>query len=259
MSAWAFLHCKSMANPQKENGFVSIANELLEKICSAPISGSEFRILLFTIRKTYGYGKKLDWISLSQYAAGTGLPRPNVSKVLKLLVVKRLLYKEENRYGINKNYSQWLVVKRLPPVVKRLRQVVVKRLHTKENLQKKDTATEVAPTKMKKNRMGSYREDSSADSHEEVVDFDTGETVKAKPRAGVLPIYKDLVEWSEKRRGFKFISVVKQYKAFKEAKTFGLGPADLKNRWLDLEADKFYAEKGFDWTTVVYSFNKKQK
>lgn len=114
-------------------------------------------------------------------------------------------------------------------------------------------------TTMKKNRMGSYREDAPQDSYDESIDLDTGEAVKPKERAGVLPAYKELVDWSQTRRGFKFLSIPKQYKAFKEAKTFGLMPADLKKRWLELEEDKFYAEKGFDWPTVVYSFNRKQK
>lgn len=117
----------------------------------------------------------------------------------------------------------------------------------------------VAAQSMKKNRMGSYREDASEDSFEEVIDADTGQMVKGKERSGVLPAYKELVEWSQKRRGFNFVSILKQYKAFKEAKTFGLNPPDLKKRWLEMEEDKFYAEKGFDWTSVVYSFNRKNK
>ncbi len=112
---------------------------------------------------------------------------------------------------------------------------------------------------MKKNRMGSYREDASGDSYEEAIDIDTGEPVRSKPKEKVLPIYQELMEWAEKRRGRKFMpgTEKKQYKAFKSARTFGLNPSQLKQRWMDMEGDKFWADKGFDWMTVVYSFNKK--
>lgn len=250
-----------MANPQTENGFVSIATELFERICSVPINGSEFRVMLFTIRKTYGFKKKFDWISLTQYQVGTGLPRSNIVKTLSSLVVKRLLSKEENRYGVNKNYTEWLVVKRLPPVVKRLpfassQTTTHKRNYTKEI----NTVAKATPT-MKKNKFGSYREDAPSDSGEDVVDLDTGEIVEEEKKKNVAPIYKELIRWAEERRRAKFMTgtMTKQFKAFKEARAFNLNPADLKKRWLDMEVEQFWQDKGFDWTTVVYSFNKKPK
>lgn len=128
-----------MASPQKENGYTAIANELLEKIVCAPVNGSEMRIFLFVIRKTYGFNKKEDRISLSQFSIACGMKRANVCETLKSLVVKRLLLKTKYGYKPNKNYDEWVVVKRLPPVVKSItgssqkhNKVVVKRLHTKE-------------------------------------------------------------------------------------------------------------------------------
>ncbi len=104
-----------MASPQLENGYTKIANELLEKIAALPISGSEFRVLLYVMRKTYGWGKKSDMISLSQFARGTGLPRRNVIRAIQSLVVKRPLIKDGSTYKLNKKWHQWLVVKRPPP------------------------------------------------------------------------------------------------------------------------------------------------
>lgn len=107
-----------MASPQKENGFTSIANEILEHLSQPGINGSEYRVLIFLLRKTYGFHKKTDKISLSQFQKGTGMKRANVVETIKSLVVKRLLLKEKNLYSFNKNWEQWVVVKRLPPVVK---------------------------------------------------------------------------------------------------------------------------------------------
>lgn len=106
-----------MASPQKENGYTTIANELLEAICRHKFpenSGSHIRILLFILRKTYGYGKKTDAISLTQIERGTGLARSTVCRALQWLVAHLLLVAGEETkkgvvYGINKDYDQWLV------------------------------------------------------------------------------------------------------------------------------------------------------
>ena len=74
-----------MASPQKENGYTPIANELLEAICRFPFSGSQLRIVLFLMRKTYGWSKKWDNISCSQFAIGTGLNPRTVKRELKKL------------------------------------------------------------------------------------------------------------------------------------------------------------------------------
>lgn len=47
-----------MANPQKENGFTPIANELLEAISGASLNGTQLRILLLLWRNSYGFHKK---------------------------------------------------------------------------------------------------------------------------------------------------------------------------------------------------------
>lgn len=55
-----------MASPQTEDGYTAIANEIMEALIAAELSGQEFRIALLVIRKTYGFKKKEDAISLSQ-------------------------------------------------------------------------------------------------------------------------------------------------------------------------------------------------
>ena len=98
-----------MASPQKENGYTAIANELLEQILKAPLNSSDFRIFLTIIRKTYGYNKKEDHISLTQFEKYTGLSRPTVVKSLKRLVNWCLLVKSENKYKVQKDWEKWVV------------------------------------------------------------------------------------------------------------------------------------------------------
>lgn len=74
-----------MANPQIENGYTRIANELLEATAKFPFNGSQLRMILFLWRKTYGFQKKEDAISLSQWELGTGLNRRTIQREIRAL------------------------------------------------------------------------------------------------------------------------------------------------------------------------------
>lgn len=105
-----------MASPQTENGFTRIANEILEHLTFPGINGSEYRIAIFVIRKTYGFGKKKDRISLTQFQKGTYMNRPQAVRTIKSLVSKRILLKEKGVYVFNKNWEEWVVFKRIPSI-----------------------------------------------------------------------------------------------------------------------------------------------
>lgn len=97
-----------MANPQKEQGYVPIANSLLEAILRFPLSDSAHRVFLAIIRKTYGYQKKTDRIPASQITALTGLPNRAVQKCLALLKEKNLITRDERGMtGIVKDFDAW--------------------------------------------------------------------------------------------------------------------------------------------------------
>jgi len=99
-----------MANPQKEQGFTPIAHAILEHLGNVELLGSEFRVILCVLRKTYGYGKKEDVISLTQFEKFTGLSRPTVVKTLKNLVTRNILVKSPLlAYKFNKDWDSWVV------------------------------------------------------------------------------------------------------------------------------------------------------
>lgn len=101
-----------MSSPKIEDGYTRIANELLEAIIRFNFSKREMKIMLVTIRKTYGYQKKRDIISLSQFSNLTGIDKANVQKTLNALASKKVLLKQPTpkgqNVGINKNYGEWL-------------------------------------------------------------------------------------------------------------------------------------------------------
>lgn len=106
-----------MVNPQKENGYTAIANEILDELVKAGLLGAEYAICLFIMRKTYGFQKKLDRISLTQFEEFTNLSRPTVVHTLKNLVLRNIVVKTPLlEYGINKYHDKWVV--KTPKLVK---------------------------------------------------------------------------------------------------------------------------------------------
>ena len=103
-----------MACPQKENGYTSIANELLEQIYRRRFSASQIKILLLVIRFTYGFNRKTATLSNTFIAAGTGMHEITVSKEVGTLLRDNVLklYKKPSFHnsrviGINKDYESW--------------------------------------------------------------------------------------------------------------------------------------------------------
>lgn len=103
-----------MANPQTEDGFTKIANELLDALCSFRIAGEARLVFDSIMRKTYGFHQKEDHIANSQIVILTGMSRQSVSRALKVLIEKRLVIKTDDKnpkghkLKINKNFEEWI-------------------------------------------------------------------------------------------------------------------------------------------------------
>lgn len=103
-----------MANPQLEDGFVRLANELTEALYRTKFNGTQFRILLAVIRCTYGFNKKEHEMSDNFIAEATGINIRQVKRELKKLINNKVLivtnegsYTEPRKIMINKYYNQW--------------------------------------------------------------------------------------------------------------------------------------------------------
>lgn len=103
-----------MASPQKEDGHIDIANEIVDKLCSYRLSGQEWQVLWVVLRKTWGWNKKHDRIALSQFEVLTGIDRRKCHRLLKKLVDKKVLKRitqkgdrSEITYGIQKDFEKW--------------------------------------------------------------------------------------------------------------------------------------------------------
>ena len=152
-----------MANPQCENGHTNLANELLEAMIRTPLSDYEHRILLFIIRKTYGYKKTVDWISQQQIVESSGIKKSHVCRTIKKLKDKNIIIKEFKMIGIQKDYEQWKLPKQVTNISYLNREL------SKNKLPKQVTpVTQTGnkklpiqgPTKEKKENTTKYTEDS---------------------------------------------------------------------------------------------------
>lgn len=118
------------ATPQTDKGFIRIAtgnseNDILMALAGAKLGGTELSIILCIIRKTWGWSKKEDWISLTQFEKYTKRSRQTIVNAINQLVKKNILVKKtipgiKTVYGFNKNFSSWehLLVKKTVPVQK---------------------------------------------------------------------------------------------------------------------------------------------
>jgi phage replication O-like protein O len=160
-----------MANPQKENGFTPIANEILEMLVKACLLGSEYQVVLFVIRKTYGWKKKHDIISLTQFELGTGLSRPTIVKTLKNVLIKKVVVKTplpsgKYAFSFNKDYEKWVVK---APLLVKSKGVYSKDAltesgkHALTHKRKKETNTKEVASLIKKYKPDFLKEKVSAD------------------------------------------------------------------------------------------------
>lgn len=103
-----------MANPQCENGYTKIANELLEAICNRMTNSTWIRILLFTCRITYGWNRKEAQSNYQAYATKLNLTKDTIKSTLhelmdRKIVILAVVSKEQFVVSICKNYDLWKI------------------------------------------------------------------------------------------------------------------------------------------------------
>lgn len=90
-----------------DDGYTRIANELLEAVMLAGLTQHQLLVFLAVMRKTYGYSKKIDWVSNEQLSQLTGI-LPHKCSAAKSVLVKRGIFLQSGRTtGINKVVSEW--------------------------------------------------------------------------------------------------------------------------------------------------------
>ena len=99
-----------MASPQVEHGHSRVANELMMAFARYPFtSANAMRILVWTLRHSYGWNKKkANPRSLKDIAMDTGMMKSCVHKGLQYLLKENIILRDDKgRLGIQKDYEAW--------------------------------------------------------------------------------------------------------------------------------------------------------
>lgn len=95
------------------SSFTKVPNEVLEALTQTNLCAYETRVLMLIIRKTYGWHKETDWISLSQNSNGTGIRKPHICRAIKSLAARNIIVKGRNKQvGLQLDYERWIKLPR---------------------------------------------------------------------------------------------------------------------------------------------------
>ncbi|MBN1085600.1 replication protein [Erwinia aphidicola] len=140
---------------QLEDGFLRLANELLDATMCSGLPETELCVVMAVWRKTYGFSKKMDWISNEQLEGMIGKHLTHCSTAKTSLVRKKVLIQEGRKVGMNTNISEWETKNNgfcktlAKPAKKTLAEVAngpsQKLLTTKDNIQKTKDNTPLTP------------------------------------------------------------------------------------------------------------------
>jgi phage replication O-like protein O len=176
-----------MKELQVENGnYTRIVNVVIEKLLPIPFNGCELALALFIIRKTWGYQKKEDQISLSQMELALERTRPTVVKALKnlqlvnilILVKKGTSISSSSVWRFNKYYHTWKLVNTRKLVKGNTIQLVKTRIHTKETTKERSTDDKSSLLTKKTKHMRTYNENEHTGDDLPDLDLDTGQVAK---------------------------------------------------------------------------------
>jgi phage replication O-like protein O len=96
---------------EKKVGFIKINTKFLEELAKTKIPGQSRQILDVILRKTYGWNKRRDKISISQFEKMTGIDRKNVKRARNKLQELGIIIVTENGKNKSKYYEINLLYK----------------------------------------------------------------------------------------------------------------------------------------------------
>jgi phage replication O-like protein O len=96
-----------MANVQKENGHLQLANAIVEALAKTYLSSRESQIIFAIFRQTYGWHRKESYISNKLISQMTGINEHHVCSVMKRLVKRNMVIRKNKKVSFQKDYEKW--------------------------------------------------------------------------------------------------------------------------------------------------------
>lgn len=101
--------------PELNDGYLKIANELLQAFIDYDLTAAQMKLVAVIIRETYGYNRKAKALSVSYLAKAAHLTKRGTQKALSQLICKNVVKeygeytpRESREIGINKYYLDWV-------------------------------------------------------------------------------------------------------------------------------------------------------
>lgn len=105
-----------MENLQLENGFMRIANEIVDELFKLPLNSTDQKVIWCVLRYTFGFNRKSHRLSASFIAQWSNCDLRSVKRALrKLQENKIIICMNSEKKGVtaelmfNKNVRQWLI------------------------------------------------------------------------------------------------------------------------------------------------------
>lgn len=117
-----------MASPQTSNGFAPIANELLDAFLAFGLNRTQIHIVLWVIRKTFGWNRKWTEFSWHAVARDLDMSRSGVTTEGKKLLNSKICHVRNGVIGIQKDYEKWTKGAKRPFSGRAFRQVKVQKV-----------------------------------------------------------------------------------------------------------------------------------
>jgi phage replication O-like protein O len=97
-----------------DEGYMRLANTLVEAVCMVELSGRQLRVFMAVIRLTYGWGgKKVDWLSASQLSETVRCrDLSSIRADLRELKSRNLIIQQGRKIGPNPAISEWVYDRR---------------------------------------------------------------------------------------------------------------------------------------------------
>jgi phage replication O-like protein O len=116
---------------ETENGYTQTNNKILDAFAKIRIPGEARQVLDFIQRKTVGWHKEKDILSLSQFVDGTGLGKTAVCRAITKLITMNLIIIEKDNadnvsYCFNRHYTKWKPLSKKITLSKKIISVIEK-------------------------------------------------------------------------------------------------------------------------------------
>lgn len=98
-----------MANPQKEDGYTPIANELLEALFRWRGSAAAVRFTMAVMRETYGWSEKMRQIPLRRLSFLIDVSDVRVRQMRDAAVAANMVVRDGDRFSVQKDFDAWVI------------------------------------------------------------------------------------------------------------------------------------------------------